>query len=83
MIVPAARRMRGGMLGVMDEFFLPATRHTAEEIVDKQNGRIDLSVGGGGWIDLDSGRVQLPTPGSGCRNTPSVSGRTDVRSSRR
>lgn len=63
MIVPAARRMRGGMLGVMDEFFLPATRHTAEEIVDKQNGRIDLSVGGGGWIDLDSGRVQLPTAG--------------------
>lgn len=63
MIVPAARRMRGGMLGVMDEFFLPATRHTAEEIVDKQNGRIDLSVGGGGWIDLDSGWVQLPTAG--------------------
>lgn len=52
-----------GMLGVMDELFSPATRHTAEEIVGKQNGRMDLSVGGDGWIDLDSGRVHLPTVG--------------------
>lgn len=49
------------MLGVMDELFSPAARHTAEEIVGKQNGRIDLSVGDDGWIDLETGRVRLPT----------------------
>lgn len=46
------------MPGVMDELFSPATRHTAEEIAGKQNGRVDLSVGDDGWIDLDGGRVR-------------------------
>jgi len=41
----------------------PATRHTAEEIAGKQNGRVDLSVGDDGWIDLDGGRMRLPAAG--------------------
>lgn len=49
-----------GMLGVMDQLFSPATRHTAEEIAGKKHGRVDLSVGDDSWIDLDSGRVCLP-----------------------
>ncbi|MGW5320279.1 hypothetical protein [Rhodococcus pyridinivorans] len=53
-----------GMLGVMDELFSPATRHAVEEIAGKQNGRIDLSTSDEDRrIDLDSGRVCLPTAG--------------------
>ncbi|QHG85562.1 hypothetical protein D1O33_26605 (plasmid) [Rhodococcus rhodochrous] len=51
------------MVSVMNELFSPATRHTAEEVVGKQNRRIDPSVGDVGWIDLENGRVHLPIAG--------------------
>ncbi|MGN5238300.1 DUF6191 domain-containing protein [Rhodococcus sp. SJ-3] len=50
-----------GTLGMMDELFSPAKRHVTEEVVGKRHARIDVAVGDGGWIDLDSGRVRLST----------------------
>ncbi|SDD38556.1 hypothetical protein SAMN05444580_104133 [Rhodococcus tukisamuensis] len=53
----------GGMLGVMDELLSPAKSHTLEEIANKQHGRVDVTVGDGGWVDLDGGRAHLPAVG--------------------
>ncbi len=75
------RRIRGrgaAMVSVMNELFSPATRHTAEEVVGKQNGRIDPSVGDVGWIDLETAGCIYRSPVSGCRNPPAVSVRTDA-----
>lgn len=70
------------MVSVMNELFSPATRHTAEEVVGKQNGRIDPSVGDVGWIDLETAGCIYRSPVSEYRNPPAVSVRTDAPRSR-
>lgn len=64
------------MLGVMDELFSPAFRHTVEEIAGKKHSRVDLSAGDDEWIDLDGGKVYLSRPVERCARMPFVPRRT-------